>query len=185
LSWVGDQLIGDRKEAQFPSLARTPDLIAQYLQGYPSYIDQLATLLDSVRSIFLVGRGISLASAGTGGLIIKEAARFPAEGMSSAAFRHGPFEMASPQVFVLVYAGLRQTVDLNERLAAAIRLVGGGAQIVSPEAPFEVFRLASSQPASLPILEILPAQMISLSLAALQGMEPGRFERASKVTTVE
>jgi glucosamine--fructose-6-phosphate aminotransferase (isomerizing) len=36
-----------------------------------------------------------------------------------------------------------------------------------------------------PILEILPVQMITLALAARVGREPGRFERASKVTTKE
>ena len=36
-----------------------------------------------------------------------------------------------------------------------------------------------------PILEMLPIQMLSLALAAMNGHEPGRFEFASKVTTTE
>ena len=35
-----------------------------------------------------------------------------------------------------------------------------------------------------PIVEILPIQMLSLALAARDGMEAGRFERASKITNV-
>ena len=50
-------------------------------------------LLNNTRHLFLVGRGASLASVATGALIIKESDHFHAEGMSSAAFRHGPFEM--------------------------------------------------------------------------------------------
>jgi hypothetical protein len=36
-----------------------------------------------------------------------------------------------------------------------------------------------------PILEILPIQMVSLALAAWQGLEAGAFLRATKITSVE
>jgi hypothetical protein len=36
-----------------------------------------------------------------------------------------------------------------------------------------------------PIVEILPAQMLSLAIAARNGREAGRFERATKVTAAE
>jgi glucosamine--fructose-6-phosphate aminotransferase (isomerizing) len=47
-----------------------------------------------------------------------------------------------------------------------------------------VFRLPRTSPALQPIVEILPVQMLSLALAARDGREAGRFERASKVTVV-
>jgi hypothetical protein len=34
----------------------------------------------------------------------------------------------------------------------------------------------------LPLVEILPVQMISIALAVLNGHTPGKFERGSKVT---
>ena len=34
-------------------------------------------------------------------------------------------------------------------------------------------------------MEILPVEMLTLALAAVKGREPGRFERATKVTVVE
>ena len=37
----------------------------------------------------------------------------------------------------------------------------------------------------LPILEILPVQMITLALAAQAGIEAGRFTLGSKITTTE
>ena len=36
-----------------------------------------------------------------------------------------------------------------------------------------------------PIVEILPVQMMTLALAALAHREPGKFERATKITVVE
>jgi hypothetical protein len=35
------------------------------------------------------------------------------------------------------------------------------------------------------VLELLPAEMITLALGALHGREAGRFERATKVTSTE
>jgi glucosamine--fructose-6-phosphate aminotransferase (isomerizing) len=37
----------------------------------------------------------------------------------------------------------------------------------------------------LPILEILPVEMMTLALAGLAGREAGKFEHASKVTETE
>ena len=38
---------------------------------------------------------------------------------------------------------------------------------------------------ALPLLEILPVQMVSLALAGLSGREAGVFSQCSKVTDVE
>jgi glucosamine--fructose-6-phosphate aminotransferase (isomerizing) len=38
---------------------------------------------------------------------------------------------------------------------------------------------------ALPIVEILPIQMLTLALAAMVGREPGNFRFASKITTTE
>jgi glucosamine--fructose-6-phosphate aminotransferase (isomerizing) len=122
---------------------------------------------------------------GTGALIVKEAARFPAEGMSSAAFRHGPFEALSDETFVMIFSGDRKTRELNLRLLRDIRKRGGGAELVGEDALFPAFRLPATPAWIRPILEILPVQMITLALAAQAGREPGRFEFAVKVTTTE
>jgi glucosamine--fructose-6-phosphate aminotransferase (isomerizing) len=134
--------------------------------------------------LFLVGRGASLAAVGTGALIVKESDHFHAEGMSSASFRHGPFEMLGEETFVIVFAGDTKTRDLNLRLLADIRQEGGRAELIGETASQESLRLADHVGIR-PLLEILPVQMITLALAALAGREAGRFELASKVTITE
>ena len=54
---------------------------------------------DNHNMLFLVGRGTSLDAAGTGAVSIKEADDIHAEGMSSAAFRHGSLEMLREDIF--------------------------------------------------------------------------------------
>jgi len=183
LTWLGDQLMGER--TQFPALAGVPDKVAEYWSGWHASVEMLSQKLKGVQQLFLLGRGNSMAAACTGALIIKEAARFGAEGMNSAAFRHGPLELISPHTFALVYLGDEATSTLNGKIAQDIVAAGGLAEPVGMGKGPAPFHLPISPLSALPILEILPAQMLSLALAEILGIEAGRFLHASKVTTVE
>jgi glutamine---fructose-6-phosphate transaminase (isomerizing) len=178
-------LAGRDPTAAFSELGCLPELIGEYLSGLPDYLETLDKRLQEIRYLIIAGRGASLAAAGTGGLIIKEAAHFPAEAMSCAAFRHGPLEMASPQTFVLVYEGLEPTRSLNRNLVADIQKVGGEAALVETAPTRDVFHLPITPALGLAILEILPAQILSVALARLQNRIPGQFTWGSKVTTTE
>lgn len=156
----------------------------RYLAQLDEHVAALANWVAGNRVVFVTGRGVSLATAGTGGLILKEATRQPAEGMSCAAFRHGPLEMVSDQVLVLVCAGDGSTAALHRQLKADIIRAGGRAAFFSArEASAPVFTLPEVATPLLPLVEILPVQMLSLAIAARDGREAGRFERATKITT--
>jgi glucosamine--fructose-6-phosphate aminotransferase (isomerizing) len=161
------------------------DLVDQYLANWREHVEEALFCLRGVRHLVLAGRGPSLATTGTGGLIIKEAARFPAEGMSAAAFRHGPVEMLSDELFLLVFQGGERSAHLNSRLAAEVLDLEGNCQLVSEESDLALFRTVATTESLRPILEILPVQMITLALAARQGREAGAFSRASKITSTE
>ena len=185
LQWLADLICGcDLKETrrQFQEAANET---ACYLAHWENYVCSLAKLLQGGRHLFLVGRGASLAAAGTGALIIKEADHVHAEGMSSAAFRHGPLEMLGEDSFVLVFAGDKRTSQFNHRLLADIREQKGRAELVGEESDLPALRVAAAPFSVRPILEILPVQMITLALAAIAGREPGVFELARKITTTE
>ena len=156
-----------------------------YLSNWKRHVQSLVELLHGIRHLFLVGRGASLATVGTGALIVKESDHFHAEGMSSAAFRHGPFEMLSEESFVLVFTGDERTRDLNQRLLEDIREQQGRAELVAEDATVAPCALPAVSTSIQSIVEILPVQMITLALAAQAEREPGRFELASKVTTTE
>ncbi len=183
LCWVGDQLTGT--QAYFSALTDVPQQVAEYWTGWQDSVAVLQEALKDIRHLYLLGRGSSLAAACAGALIIKEAARFSAEGMNSAAFRHGPIELISPSTFVLVYEGTDSTAGLNSKLTADVLAAGGKARAVGAGEGRPPFRLPVCQSYALPILEIMAAQMISLALAKMQGFEAGRFIHTSKVTTVE
>jgi len=185
LKWLEDvicerDLGGTRKE-----LKEAAPAVESYLVDWKDHVQSLSVRLEGIRHLFLVGRGSSLAAVGTGALIVKESDHFPAEGMSSAAFRHGPFEMLGEETLVLVFSGDSQTGDLNRRLLEDIREQQGRAELVSETSEFAACALGRAPRCLQPILEILPVQMITLALAAQAGREAGRFELAAKVTTTE
>lgn len=185
LAWLGDLLCGGQPDSAAENLRQAPRLAREYLSHWHTHVDGLTRELEGVRDLFFLGRGTSLAAAMSGGLITKESTRFHSEGMSSAAFRHGPFEMVGPHVFALVYAGDPKVERLNRGLVEDIRRAGGRAFLCGQHTDLEPLRLPAVAPVLRPILEILPAQMITLALAALSGVEAGKFRKATKVTEKE
>jgi len=185
LRWLGDALCGVDAHAGLGNLNGAAEAVSRYLADWEGHVRELMPELHSVRHLFLVGRGASLAAAETGGLITKESAHFHAEGMSSAAFRHGPLEMVAPDTMVLVFAGEAGTVELNRRLVDDVRRVGGRSALVAHDATPGPFQLPACEDIVRPMLEILPVEMMTVALAELQDREAGAFERASKVTRQE
>ncbi len=185
LQWLAALLSG-RDEAQcLGQLEAAPDLVANYLQSWRANTEVLTDKLRGMRHLFLTGRGSSLSAVGTGALIIKEAARVHAEGMSSAAFRHGPIEMLRPDTAILVFRGDDRTGELNHRLTRDLLARGAHCFEIGTAASLPAFSLAECGPALRPILEILPVQMMTLALAGLAGREAGHFEQATKITGTE
>jgi glucosamine--fructose-6-phosphate aminotransferase (isomerizing) len=185
LHWLGRALCGRDLARTRADLKHAAPAVASYLADWKTYVWDLASRLQNARHLFMVGRGSSLSAVGTGALIVKESDRFHAEGMSSAAFRHGPLEMVGPDTFVVVFAGDKLTRELNQRLLEDILEKGGAADIVGESSSYPPFQIPDKGGGVRTILEILPIQMITLAIAARLGREPGRFELATKVTTTE
>lgn len=178
--WTGQDV--DERRAQ---LRQAADAAEKYLARWQMHVTTLMTDLKDMQHMVMVGRGASVAAAGTGALIVREAARLACLDMSSAAFRHGPMEMLSPQMFVLVFRGTAPTQEMNARLADDIRAAGAHAALVQEANAADVFSVPPVSPAALPLVEILVPEMISLALARLRGHIPGNFERNTKITTTE
>ncbi len=185
LEWLAAALTLQPMADARDQLALASPSVEQYLESWREHIADICGIVKGVRQVIVAGRGASLATAGTGGLILKESVRFSAEGMSCAAFRHGPFEMLNDGVFVIVMAGDHRAEILNRRLAGDIRDAGGRSAIVDSRETAAAFRIPAVPTCIRPIVEILPVQMLTLALAVLIGREPGKFELATKVTTIE
>ncbi len=185
LQWLGAAFTGQDRVATLGRLAGAAGLVADYLGGWQAHARELAARMQGTRHLFITGRGPSLAAAGTGALIIKEAARLHAEGMGSAAFRHGPMEMLGGDMMLLAFTGDARTARLNVALVRELAAQGGRCELIGADADLAALRLPACDPLLLPLLEILPVQMLTLALASLDGHEAGHFERAAKITDRE
>jgi glucosamine--fructose-6-phosphate aminotransferase (isomerizing) len=185
LQWLASVFADANVEETLKKLEPAGRLTDAYLHGWRSHVQGLAASLGNARHAFFLGRGASLAAAGTGALIVKESAHFHSEAMSSAAFRHGPMEMLQSDMFTAVFAGSEATRSLNQGLVRELTDRGVLCEEIGSESTYSPFKLPSCDPLLLPILELLPIQMVSLALAALDGREAGRFEHGSKITNRE
>lgn len=164
--------------------------IESFLERWEEEIDRMADFLGDIHSIFVLGRGPSIASVMTGSLILKEVAKIHAEGMSSGQFRHGPLELASPGFAAIVCASGGQTKALNIRLAQDIVEFGGKVILFDDEKDMSkngilTLRLLAQKELYAPLSEIVPIQLLARRLAIGKGLKPGEFERAGKVTRHE
>jgi glucosamine--fructose-6-phosphate aminotransferase (isomerizing) len=185
LSALAAALTGSDTALRLCDLEPAASIVESWLRNWQSHVEEFARLLANTRDIFLVGRGASLAAANAGALILKESTRTHAEGMSSAAFRHGPFEILEPGIFIGIFAGDAIARPLNERLLADIEPTGAIAVLFSSDSALASCRLPQVPAPLLPIAEILPAQMLTLAVAALRHHQPGRFRWSGKITVVE
>ena len=93
--------------------------------------------------------------------------------------------MSLRDALTLVYAGEPRTRELNHRLAVELRGRDGKCAEIGADAECEPLRIPAVDAALLPIVEILPVQLLTLALAALAGREAGRFEHVTKITATE
>jgi glucosamine--fructose-6-phosphate aminotransferase (isomerizing) len=139
--------------------------------------------------IYLLGRGPSYASALEGALLFSETAKEPAVGLAAGSFRHGPVEIVDAGFRAIVFAPLGRTREINLGLARDLVRFGAMVRVVGPLGedgrglPFVEAPLVSEWVA--PLVEIVPVQVAALRLAAVKGLEIGKFRFAPQVTRNE
>lgn len=172
-------------ESKFEAAA---DGIANYLDTWRERVDRIKALLGLPERLYLLGRGASLAGAGCGALILKEAAKWPAEAMSSGQFRHGPLELADSRMTAIVLAGDNEPDrQRNLRLLEDIDRYGGKGiwADTACDTSHSNLAVAAADGAARGIAEIVAIQLVSVAIAEQTGIQPGVFRHLEKVTTVE
>lgn len=170
--------------ASRPALNRVPQALAAYLEGWDEHVARLDAGVSPDAVLFALGRASSLAACATGALIVKEAAAYPIEPLSTPQFRHGPLEMAGPALTALILAGDDRSRPLNARLDDDLRAFGAHTVWLDADRDGPGPRLPRLvDDVTRPFAEILPFQALSVALAHRVGRVPGAFSKIAKVTT--
>jgi glucosamine--fructose-6-phosphate aminotransferase (isomerizing) len=137
----------------------------------------------------LLARGAGRAASEMGALTLKEAARFPAEAMESAQFRHGPLELAGKDAAVVLMATEPATRELDARLASQLVKAGVAVLHVACDGPHvdgaETIAVGPLDRLLASAAAIVPVQLLAWRLAVDRGFDPGTYTRGSKITTHE
>lgn len=169
-------------------IERTAAALDRWAASLDGATERARALLVGTRSLVIVARGTSLAAAGAGALTIKEAAKTHAEALGAGAFRHGPVELAGPDLTVVVLAGDADASALNQALAMDVARYGSRVLWIGENSPDTASPLLCpdySGTFGRCVAEIAALQACSVALADLRSVEPGVFRYASKVTTTQ
>ena len=184
------------------SPAEEQDLLSSALQGIDSllkassvFYDPLKDFLQDCHIPYYIGRGYSLSTAYAAALFTQEAAKIPGVGTDGGEFRHGPFEVLSPDFYCVILAPDGITWELSCRMALEIGQKGGHVVLLTNRMPEtseidiwkNIFPISySALPEDLsPALDIVPIQFMIHALAEHHRNNPNIFLHASKVTTTQ
>lgn len=169
-------------------LHTTAEGMADYFAGWETQLQTIGERVKRTPDLILLGRGPSLAAANTGALILGEASKVAAIGMQTGEFRHGPLELASRKLTVLLFAGPQETQELNIHLHTDLNEAGAQSIWITAPDGFQLqpqIHRPHAVGIGLPLAEIIPIQMLTIHLAQENGIEPGTFFRSGKVTLTE
>ena len=188
---VADALTGTNEV--LPRLAPAADAMATFLTSSDGLGDRLDEFVATPSSTSVLARGPSLATAYQGAFNLKEVARFFAEPMSAAQYRHGPIEVAAPGHLAMVMAPLGPTFTLLRKLSE--ELLGFGTRVMFVTDTQESLRhdgdglLAVRHPhldeTLAPLINLVPLQLFANARAGRLGHTAGRLSKASAVMRVE
>jgi len=169
-----------------PGAASLSGLVAQTLEQFDPIAERVAGRLDDIRSVEVVGRGSSLASAGYGALAIREASRVPTAWFDTRQYLHGPIEVAEPGVGAIVFGSGREVRLASDLASYGVRVLLVTDSPTAPERPsLEVLHLPPVPPAAAPILHAVPAQLLAEAMARRRGVSPGEFRHPQEDTKVQ
>ena len=153
------------------------------LLASPALPDELVAWLGSRQTVVILGRGPARAAAEMGALTIKEAVGIPVESLQTAQFRHGPFELAGPELAAIMIATEAETLEIDLGFTAELTASGAGVLLVTsgPQGPQGAVHveIGSLADAIAPAVSIVPIQLLAWRLAAIRGREPGAKGRCA------
>jgi len=181
------QICGEDIEGAIQSMHFACDAMEQYLAGWEDRAKEIDDTLDEINDFIVIGRGASMATAMNSALNQKEAAWLFTEGMNAAEFRHGPLELADPDLTLLIIEGDHMTSKFNKILAEEVTNYKGKVIWIGNQPPgkIENINFPEVDEIARPLVELLPMQLMAYVLANRKNMEAGKFRHIGKVVLKE
>lgn len=170
--------------------AAIPSKIEEILEN--KVYDAIASKYKDAMNALYLGRGTLFPVALEGALKLKEISYIHAEGYASGEMKHGPIALIDDNIPVIVIAPhdsyyekiLSNIQEVKARRGNVIAIVNKGDTGVSKLAN-DVIEIPACHPALLPLLAVVPLQMLAYKIALLRGCDVDQPRNLAKSVTVE
>jgi glucosamine--fructose-6-phosphate aminotransferase (isomerizing) len=198
LGQMRNKLDPEKSRCLIQELTRIPGKLEHILSQDP-ITEDLVKKLFRVTDFLFLGRGIHFPIALEGALKLKEISYIHAEGYPAGEMKHGPNALIDENLPVVVIA-TRDPSDPNSRVLfektlsniQEVKARGGMVLALACEGEEEIEKLADHviwiPPASemlLPVLEIVPLQLLAYHIAVRRGCDVDQPRNLAKSVTVE
>src|SRR5271165_3270472 len=199
LGQLRGKLDAEQSVTLIEELSRVPAKIEEVLRGRTAQCEHLAREFSHARDFLYLGRGIHFPIALEGALKLKEISYIHAEGYPAGEMKHGPNALIDETLPVVVLAtqdhtdsGSRQRYEktlsnLQEVTARSGRVIAIAvegqqdlAQLVE-----HVISIPKAPELLLPLLEIVPLQLLAYHIAVRRGCDVDQPRNLAKSVTVE
>jgi glucosamine--fructose-6-phosphate aminotransferase (isomerizing) len=192
--WLGRRrgaLSAQDAGAILDALQRTPGQIRELVAEAPR-IARVATTIASARDVLFLGRGTQFPIALEGALKLKEVSYVHAEGYAAGEMKHGPIALIDADLPVVVICPkdrnhektLSNVQEVRAREGRILAVATQGDRDVAALAE-SVFDLPEAHEAVLPLLTVVPLQLLSYYAAVQRGKDVDQPRNLAKTVTVE
>ncbi len=183
-----------------------PGVVADYVAQLTALPAQVKTILDdttpietlahelaSSSSFFFLGRGFDFAVALEAALKLKEVSYIHAEAYPAGEMKHGPLALVEPGVSVVCFATqgalyekmLSNVKEIKARDGFAVAVVKEGDEGLDDRSVDAVLRVPATHDTFMPVIAIVPMQLLAYYIAARLGREIDQPRNLAKSVTVE
>jgi glucosamine--fructose-6-phosphate aminotransferase (isomerizing) len=173
-------------------LVRIPLLMGSVLRG-TARIERLARRFINVHNFLYLGRGLGFPIAMEGALKLKEISYIHAEAYAAGEMKHGPIALIDRTMPVVIIIpddeqydkikGNLQEVRAREGIVIAVTTEGGAGEV--RDMCDEVIEVPRCEPELLPLLTVLPLQLLAYTIADFKGTDVDQPRNLAKTVTVE
>lgn len=168
-----------------------PSKIESVLKSDPE-IYKISELFKDATNFLYLGRGYNFPVALEGALKLKEISYIHAEGYPAAEMKHGPIALIDEQMPVVVIATNKSAYEKIASNVQEVKARGGRLISVITKGMDEiknisdyVIEIPETEEALVPILSVIPLQLLSYHIALMRGCNVDQPRNLAKSVTVE
>ena len=198
LAQVRGTISGEESVKLTQELARLPGALEAVLSREEE-IEELARTYQRVQDFLFLGRGIHFPIALEGALKLKEISYIHAEGYAAGEMKHGPNALIDEDLPVVILATqdkndagsvlryektISNLKEVKARSGRVIAIATEGDEDIAEAADHVIF-IPPAPEMLLPILEIVPLQLLAYHISVRRGCDVDQPRNLAKSVTVE